>query len=90
MYKLHWRKSVSRLLLDRCARAEQSLRDAILDAMGKVEETLHNEPDFAGESRDAGKRFLIVKPLSVTYKSTTDVESYSWFMCECIEQIESE
>jgi hypothetical protein len=68
MYKLRWRKSVSRKSLDRCSRAEQSLRDAILDAMAEVEENLRNEPEFAGESRDEGKRFLIVKPLTITYK----------------------
>jgi len=68
MYKLHWRKSVSRSLLDECARADKLLRDAILEAMAEVEEILHDEPEFAGESRDPGKRFLIVKPLSITYK----------------------
>jgi len=68
MYKLAWRKSVSRKLLDRCARAEQSLRDAILEAMAEVEVILRDEPEFAGESRDEGKRFLIVKPISITYK----------------------
>jgi hypothetical protein len=68
MYKIHWRKSVSRSLLDRCARADQLLRDAILGAMENVEEILRDEPEFAGESRDTGKRFLIVKPLSITYK----------------------
>ena len=68
MYKLRWRKSVSRKLLDRCARADESRRDAILNAMASVEELLRDEPEFIGESRDAGRRFLIVKPLSVTYK----------------------
>jgi hypothetical protein len=68
MYTLRWRKSVSRKLLDRCAFAEQSLRDAILDAMAEVEEILRDEPEFAGESRDRGRRFLIVAPLSITYK----------------------
>lgn len=68
MYKLRWYKSVSHKLLDRCARAQQPLRDAILDAMGDVETILGNEPEFAGESRDEGKRFLIVGPLLITYK----------------------
>jgi hypothetical protein len=68
MYHLRWTKLVSRALLDRCARADQSLRDAILDAMGEIESTLRIEPEFVGESRDAGKRFVIVKPLSITYR----------------------
>lgn len=68
MYKLRWRKSVSRKLLDRCARAQQPLRDAILNAMAEAEELLRNEPEFAGESRDEGRRFVIVSPLSITYR----------------------
>lgn len=68
MYKLRWRKSVSRKLLDRCARAPQPLRDAILNAMAEAEEILRNEPEFAGESRDEGRRFVIVNPLSITYR----------------------
>jgi len=68
MYNLRWHKSVSRKLLDRCARAEQSLRDAILDAMGDAENVLRNEPEFVGESRNDDKRVLIVGPLSITYK----------------------
>jgi len=36
--------------------------------MAKVETLLHDEPEFAGESRDAGKRFVVVEPLSITYK----------------------
>jgi hypothetical protein len=68
MYKLRWRKSVSRMLLDRCARAERPLRDAIFNAMAEVEESLRNEPEFVGESRDDGKRILIVNPLLITYK----------------------
>ena len=68
MFRLRWQKSVSLVLLDRCATADQSLRDAILNAMAEIETTLRNEPEFVGESREAGKRFLIVEPLSVTYK----------------------
>jgi hypothetical protein len=68
MFHLRWQKSVSRALLDRCARADQSLRDAILDAMAEIETTLRNEPEFTGESRGAGKRCLIVDPLSITFK----------------------
>jgi hypothetical protein len=59
---------VSLRLLDECAKADSSLRTGILDAMADVESTLHNEPEFAGESREPGKRFLIVDPLSVMYK----------------------
>lgn len=68
MYGLRWRKSVSLALLDRCARADQTLRDAILDAMAQIESALRNDPEFVGESRDAGKRVLIIGPLSVTYR----------------------
>lgn len=36
--------------------------------MAEVEFALQNEPEFVGESREAGKRLLIVDPLFVTYK----------------------
>jgi hypothetical protein len=39
-----------------------------LTAMSEVESSLQNEPEFVGESRDSGKRLLIVNPLFVTYK----------------------
>jgi hypothetical protein len=68
MFQLRWQKSVSLALLDRCARADKSLRNAILEAMPEIETKLRNEPEFVGESRDAEKRLLTVDPLSVTYK----------------------
>jgi hypothetical protein len=68
MFHIRWRKSVSRKLLDECAKADVSILTAILDAMANVEVLLRNEPEFIGESRDVGKRLLVVDPLSVVYK----------------------
>jgi hypothetical protein len=68
MYRIRWRKLVSVRLLDECAKANSSLQSDILNAMADVESTLHNEPEFVGESREPGKRFVIVDPLSVVYK----------------------
>jgi len=36
--------------------------------MADIESSLQNEPEFVGESREAGERLLIIKPLSVVYK----------------------
>jgi hypothetical protein len=68
MFALRWRKSVSRELLDRCAQADKTLRDSILQAMDEVEAKLRDQPEFVGESREANRRLLIVAPLSVTYR----------------------
>ena len=68
MYRIRWPKSVNRKLLDASAKADSPKLTAILIAMSKVESLLQNEPEFVGESRDAGKRLLIVDPLSITYK----------------------
>jgi hypothetical protein len=68
MYRIHWRKAVSRKLLAASAKEESTLLTDILNAMSKVESLLHNEPEFVGESRDADERLLIVEPISVIYK----------------------
>lgn len=68
MCHIRWRKSVSRKLLDECAKADSAMLMAILDSMAEVEFFLCNEPEFVGESREGEKRLLIVEPLSVEYK----------------------
>ena len=68
MYRIHWRKAVSRKLLAASAKAESSPLTDILNAMSEVESLLHNEPEFVGESRNVDERLLIVEPLSVIYK----------------------
>lgn len=68
MYRIQWRRGVSRKLLAASAKAESASLNDILAAMSKVESLLHNEPEFVGESRDADERLLIVEPLSVVYK----------------------
>jgi hypothetical protein len=68
MFSIRWQKSVSRKLLDECARVEPTLLTEILNSMAEAESFLRNEPEFVGESRENGKRLLIVEPLSVTYR----------------------
>jgi hypothetical protein len=68
MYRLKWQESVTNDLLEATALADPSLRDRILEAINEVESTLENDADAVGESREANVRFLIVAPLSVTYK----------------------
>jgi hypothetical protein len=55
-------------LLAASAKAESAPLINILAAMSNIESVLHNEPEFVGESRDAGKRLLIAEPLSIVYK----------------------
>jgi hypothetical protein len=68
MYRLRWLKSVSRDLLHATAIADSQVADRILLVMGEVESILANDPETAGKSREPGTRFLIVSPLSITYK----------------------
>jgi hypothetical protein len=68
MYRIQWRRAVSRKLLAASAKAESVPLTDILTAMTNIESLLHNEPEFVGESRDAGERLLIVEPLSIVYK----------------------
>lgn len=68
MFRIRWPKSVNRQLLEASAKADGPALTALLAAMADIESQLHNEPEFVGESRDAGQRVLIVDPLSVTYK----------------------
>ena len=42
--------------------------DAITQAMNRIDFLLQNSPQDRGESRDSGKRILIVPPLSVIYR----------------------
>lgn len=68
MYRIRWRRAVSRKLLAASAEAESARLTDILAAMSNIESLLQNEPEFVGESRDRDKRLLIVEPLSVVYK----------------------
>lgn len=68
MYGIRWRRGVSRRLLAACAKAESEKLTDILSAMSTIESLLKNEPEFVGESRNAGERVLIVEPLSVIYR----------------------
>ena len=68
MYRIRWRRAVSRKLLAASANAESTQLTDILAAMSNIESLLQNEPEFVGESRDAEERLLIVQPLSVVYK----------------------
>lgn len=68
MFRIRWPTSVNRRLLDASAEADAPRLTAILAAMSEVEFALQNEPEFVGESRDAGKRPSMVDPLFVTCK----------------------
>jgi hypothetical protein len=68
MFRIRWPKSVSRKLLAAIAKGDSDLQTAILGAMGDIEWSLRNEPEFVGESRGADERLLIVEPLSVVFK----------------------
>jgi hypothetical protein len=53
MFHIHWRKSVSRKLLDECAKADSAMLTAILDSMAAVEFFLCNEPEFVASREKA-------------------------------------
>src|SRR4051812_30164763 len=63
MFRIRWPKSVSRKLLAAIAKGDSDLQTAILGAMGDIEWSLRNEPEFVGESRGADEGLLIVEPL---------------------------
>jgi hypothetical protein len=68
MYRLQWRDSVTRDLLQAAARADPVLHDRIIAAMSEAEAILEREADIAGESREPGIRLLITPPLSITFR----------------------
>jgi hypothetical protein len=68
MYQLRWLDSVTRDLMHATAAADADVRNRIFTTMAEVETTLENDAEFVGESRDKGRRFVIVPPLSITYK----------------------
>jgi hypothetical protein len=68
MYRLRWLESVTRDLLQATATVNPDVRDRIFRAMADAELLLESDADIAGESRDKGRRLLIVAPLSITYE----------------------
>jgi hypothetical protein len=68
MYRLNWRDSVTRELLQAAASADPDLHDRIITAMSEAEAILESKADTAGESREPGTRLLIAPPLSITYQ----------------------
>ena len=56
MYRIQWRRGVSRKLLEASAKAESDPLTDILGAMSTIESLLHNEPEFVGESRTGEER----------------------------------
>jgi hypothetical protein len=47
-------------------------RDRITLAADQIDKLLRHAPDSVGESRDAGRRILIVPPLAVFYRVLSD------------------
>jgi hypothetical protein len=68
MFRLQWRDSVTRELLQAAANADSDLHDRIIAAMSEAEAILETKADTAGESREPGTRLLIAPPLSITYR----------------------
>ena len=47
-------------------------REAVTTAADQVDKLLRRDPESAGESRDHGRRILIIPPLVATYCVLTD------------------
>jgi plasmid stabilization system protein ParE len=47
-------------------------REAVTTAADQIDKLLRRNPESAGESRDHGRRILIVPPLAVIYRVLTE------------------
>jgi plasmid stabilization system protein ParE len=65
MYDVRWVRSAENALTDVWTRAED--RSAVTLAVQRIDEALAVTPEDVGESRDAGRRILIMPPLGVIF-----------------------
>jgi hypothetical protein len=69
-YTVFWPERIRRTLLDFYARTVQGTGRETAElnvALTAIEEALQRTPGQAGESRDGGRRVMIVSPLSVEF-----------------------
>jgi hypothetical protein len=66
MYTVRWVPSALSRLADVWTRA--GVREAVTAAVQRIDDVLASDPDKRGESRDAGRRILLVPPFGVMIK----------------------
>ena len=66
MYDVRWVRSAENALADLWTRAED--RSAVTAAVQRIDAILSGAPESQGESRDHGRRILIVPPLGVIFR----------------------
>lgn len=67
MFQIEWTRSALDDLARAWGLAASELRNDITAAAFEAERRLQHRPDIAGESREPGKRLLIVNPLWATF-----------------------
>jgi hypothetical protein len=65
MYDVRWVRSAENALADLWIRTED--RNAVTAAVQQIDQALADTPDNQGESRDHGRRILLVPPLGVIF-----------------------
>jgi len=67
MFRVEWAPDARDRVASAWNRADAPEREQIMDAVDLIDRLLANNPEQAGESRDAGFRLLIEPPLSVSF-----------------------
>jgi hypothetical protein len=72
MFQVEWLQSALDALADGWVRAAPAERPRITGAADQIDWRLQHDPQNEGESRSAGRRVLLVPPLTVVYRIEPD------------------
>jgi hypothetical protein len=67
-YRVQWERQARDELGTSWLKADSALRRAITEAAHAIDQELSQDPFRSSESREAGRRVLIVAPLGVTFR----------------------
>ena len=67
MHPVQWTRSALNDLADLWADADTERRNAVAEAVHEIDRRLGADPLGEGESRDYGRRILLVPPLALLY-----------------------
>ncbi|MBA3315295.1 MAG: type II toxin-antitoxin system RelE/ParE family toxin [Planctomycetota bacterium] len=68
MYPVQWSRSARNDLAEIWLRSDTARRKAVTQIVNEIDQRLAADPIGAGESRDQGRRILIVRPLALIYR----------------------
>lgn len=68
MFGIRWERTAMDELAVAWVQAGAGSRQAITNAIQRIDELLHSDPVGCSESRDDGRRILIVPPLALTFR----------------------